>query len=159
MRLGCMAHQRPSAPAGNDGAGAADGVMIDATNLKLHAAADAGGRPTRCFLTAGQTSDDTGPAALPDCLPAGEWLITDRLHDADRFRGSVDGKGRCPCRPGQKSRGKAIRYGKRRYKRHQRIKIMFGKMKVWRRVATRDDTCARTFVLAMPPDATVSFRL
>jgi hypothetical protein len=92
-------------------------------------------------------------------IPLGHYMITDRVDDADRFRGSVDGKWRIPSRPGQTSRGKAIRYGKRRYKRHQRIKIMFGKMKVWRRVATRDDTCARTFVLAMPPDATVSFRL
>ncbi len=38
-------------------------------NTKLHAVADANGRPLSSFLTAGHVSDDTGPAALLDDLP------------------------------------------------------------------------------------------
>ena len=46
-------------------------------------------------------------------------------------------KGITPCIPGWKSRNKTIKYDKRRYKRRNRIEIMFGRLKDWRRVATR----------------------
>ena len=38
-------------------------------NTKLHAVTDAGGRPIRFFMTAGQVSDYTGAAALLGSLP------------------------------------------------------------------------------------------
>ena len=47
-------------------------------NTKLHAAADANGRPLSFFLTAGQVSDYIGAAALLDDLPKGPWLLGDR---------------------------------------------------------------------------------
>ena len=40
-------------------------------NTKLHAVADANGRPLSFFMTAGQVSDYTGAAALLDDLPKG----------------------------------------------------------------------------------------
>ena len=46
------------------------------------------------------------------------------------------------CTLGRKSRRKKIRFDRRRYKRRDRIKIMFGRLKDWRRVATRYDRCA-----------------
>ena len=48
-------------------------------NTKLHAVADADGRPIRFFMTAGQVSDYTGAAALLGCLPKAEWLLADRI--------------------------------------------------------------------------------
>jgi len=38
---------------------------------------------------------------------------------------------------------------KRRYKRRNRIEIMFGRLKDWRRVATRYDRCPRTVFSAI----------
>ena len=35
------------------------------------------------------------------------------------------------CIPGRKSRKKAVKYDKRRYKRRNRIEIMFGRLKDW----------------------------
>ncbi len=99
-------------------------------------------------MTAGQVSDDTGAAALLSSLPAAEWLIADRGYDADRFRDALKDKGIRPCIPGRKSRGEAVRYDKRRYKRRNRIEIMFGGLKEWRRIATRYDRCAKTFLSA-----------
>jgi transposase len=64
-----------------------------------------------------------------------------------------------PCIPGRKSGGKAVRYDKRRYRRRNRIKIMFGRLKVWRRVATRYDRCAKTILSAVALAATVMFWL
>ena len=59
--------------------------------------------------------------------------------------GRVERQGGTPCIPGRKSRGKVVRYDKRRYKRHNRIKIMFGRLKGWRRIATRYDRCPKAF--------------
>ena len=68
-------------------------------------------------------------------------------------------RGYAPCIPGRKSRGKAVRYDKRRYRRRNRIEIMFGRLKDWRRVATRYDRCAKTFLSAVALAATVMFWL
>jgi len=47
----------------------------------------------------------------------------------------------------------------RRYKRRNRIEIMFGRLKDWRRVATRYDRCSETFFSAIMLAATVLFWL
>lgn len=44
---------------------------------------DAGGRPLKFFMTAGQVSDDTGAAALLRSLPEAKWLIADSRDGAD----------------------------------------------------------------------------
>jgi transposase len=100
-------------------------------NTKLHAVTDADGRPIRFFMTAGQVSDYTGAAALLGSLPKAEWLLADRGYDADWFREALKDKGIKPCIPGRKSRGKPIKHDKRRYKRRNRIEIMFGRLKDW----------------------------
>jgi transposase len=48
---------------------------------------------------------------------------------------------------------------KRRYKRRNRIEIMFGRLKDWRRVATRYDRCPKVFLSAVALAATVMFWL
>jgi transposase len=106
-------------------------------NTKLHAVTDASGRPISFFITAGQVSDYTGAAALLDELPKAKWLLADRGYDADWFRDALQAKGITPCIPGRKSRNKTVKYDKRHYKRRNRIEIMFGRLKDWRRVATR----------------------
>jgi transposase len=120
---------------------------------------DAKGRPLRFFMTAGQLSDDTGAAALLGSLPDAEWPIADRGHDADGFREALKDKGTRPCIPGRKSHGKVVRYDKRRYKRRNRIEIMFGRHKDWRRIATRCDRCPKVFLSAIAIAATVLFWL
>ncbi|MFN4102556.1 MAG: transposase, partial [Pararhodobacter sp.] len=79
--------------------------------------------------------------------------------DADWFREALEDKGIKVCIPGRKSRKMAIKYDKRRYKRRKRIEIMFGRLKDWRRVATRYDRCPRTFFSAIALAVTVLFWL
>jgi transposase len=110
-------------------------------------------------MTAGQVSDYTGAAALLSSLPSADWLLGDRGYDADWFRKSLEDKGITPCIPGRKSRATPIRYDKRRYKRRSRIEITFGRLKDWRRVATRYDRCPKVFLSATGLAATVSFWL
>jgi len=93
-------------------------------NTKLHAVTDAKGRPLKFFMTAGQVSDYTGAAALLGSLPAAEWMLADRGYDADWFRDALKDKGIRPCIPGRKSRGKAVGYDRRRYKRRNRIETV-----------------------------------
>ncbi len=128
-------------------------------NTKLHAVTDTIGRPIRFFMTAGQVSDYTGARALVSNLPAAEWLLGDRGYDADWFREALVNIGIKPCIPGRKSRSKAIKYDKRRYKKRNRIEIMFGRLKDWRRVATRYDRCPKVFMSAIALAATVLFWL
>ena len=78
-------------------------------------------------------------------------MLADQRSDADGFRDALKDKGIRPCIPGRKSRGKTIRYGKRRYRRCNRIKIMCSRMDDRRRVATRYDRCAYTFLPAIAP--------
>ena len=97
--------------------------------------------------------------ALVSNLPAAEWLLGDRGYDADWFREALVNMGIKPCIPGRKSRSKAIKYDKRRYKKRNRIEIMFGRLKDWRRVATRYDRCPKVFMSAIALAATVLFWL
>src|SRR3982750_2035099 len=71
-------------------------------NTKLHAIADANGRPLSLFMTAGQVSDYSGAAALLDDLPKAQWLLGDRGYDAPWFRDALQEKGIKPCIPGAK---------------------------------------------------------
>lgn len=50
-------------------------------------------------------------------------------------------------------------YDKRRYKRRNRIEIMFGRLKDWRRVATRYDRCPKVFLSAIALAALVIYWL
>jgi len=54
-------------------------------NTKLHAVCDTSGRPIRFFMSAGQVSDYAGAAALLSSRLRAEWLLGDRVYDADCF--------------------------------------------------------------------------
>jgi transposase len=75
-----------------------------------------------------------------------------------RFTPVVEGLGRTILL-GRKSCGKAVKYDKRRYRRRNRIQILFGRLKDRRRIATRYDRCAKTFMPAVALAATVMFWL
>jgi transposase len=84
--------------------------------------------------------------ALLDSLPKADWLLADRGYDADWFREALADKGIKPCIPGRQSRERPIKHDKRRTRRRHRIEMMFGRLKDWRRVATRYDRCPIVFL-------------
>ncbi|WP_323008237.1 IS5 family transposase [Paracoccus sp. (in: a-proteobacteria)] len=128
-------------------------------NTKLHAICDSQGRPLNLFVTAGQVSDYIGARALLSSLPNVDWLLGDRGYDADWFREALKDKGIRACIPGRKQRKKTVKYDKRRYKRRNRIEIMFGRLKDWRRVATRYDRSPKVFLSAIALAAVVIYWL
>ena len=128
-------------------------------NTKLHAVTDAMGRPISFFVTAGQVRDYTGAAALLDGLPKADWLLGDRGFDAEWFRDALEEKEATPSIPGSKSRTKPVKYDKRRYKSRNRIEIMFGRLKGWKRAATGCDRCPTVCLSAVALAATALFWL
>ncbi len=52
-----------------------------------------------------------------------------------------------------------MKYDKWRYNRRNRIEIMFGRLKDWRRVTTRYDRCPETYLSPIALAATVLFWL
>ena len=77
----------------------------------------------------------------------------------DWFREALQDKGIRACIPGRKQRKTPVKYDTRRYKRRNRIEIMFGRLKDWRRVATRYDRCLKMFLSAIALAAVVIFWL
>jgi len=101
------------------------------------------------FLSEGQVSDYKGAHALIEQFPASKHLLADRGYDADWFREGLRRKGIEPCIPPKKNRKINIPYDKGLYKQRHKVENMFGKLKDWRRIATRYDRQAHTFFSAI----------
>ena len=128
-------------------------------NSKLHAVCDAAGRPLVLLLTQGQISDHKGARLMLDALPPAKALLGDRGYDSNWFRAALTQKGIAPCIPSSKSRKIAIPHDKTLYRKRHKIENMFGRLKDWRRIATRYDRCAQAFFSAICIAAAVAFYL
>jgi len=104
-------------------------------------------------------SDHRGAAMLLPELPPARELLADRGYDSNRFRAALTARGIVPCIPSTKSRKVPLPYDKVLYRQRHRIENMFGRLKDWRRVATRYDRCAHTFFSAICIAAAVTFWL
>jgi transposase len=99
-------------------------------------------------LTEGQTSDHVGAKLLYPALPDGAQatLIADKGYDSDDYRGALQAKGIRPCIPPRKGRIRPVAFCKTTYKQRHKVENMFGRLKDWRRVATRYDRRADVFM-------------
>ena len=99
--------------------------------------------------------------AAPDVLAAVPGrlrrLVADRGYDADALRRDLRAKGTKPVIPGCRSRKRPIRHDKRRYRDRWRIEAAIGRLKDFRRVATRYDKLAANFASAVSIAAIVAF--
>ena len=111
------------------------------------------------LLTEGQVNDHRGAAILLPALPDAEALIADRGYDSDSFRAALAHRGIEACIPGRANRREPLAYDTELYKRRNLIERRFGRLKDWRRIATRYDRCAHTFFSAICIAATVIFWL
>jgi transposase len=120
---------------------------------------DGDGKPLVMLLTEGQMSDHKGARLMLGALPAAQSLLGDRGYDSNRFRAALEDKGIKACIPSSKSRTIEIPHDKTLYRQRHKIENMFGRLKDWRRIATRYDRCAHTFFSAICIAATVTFYL
>ncbi len=128
-------------------------------NSKLHAICDGQGRPLIMLLSEGQMNDHKGAGLMIDALPPARELLADRGYDSDGFRAALAARGITPCIPPRKNRKSVIEYDKILYRQRHRIENTFGRLKDWRRIATRYDRCAHTCFSAICIAATVIFWL
>ncbi|WP_367159895.1 IS5 family transposase [Kozakia baliensis] len=129
-------------------------------NSKRHAVCDGQGRPVRLHLTAGQISDVKGADVLLADLPdETEEVIGDRGYDSNKISQSLAERNITACIPPKKNRKSKPPYDWHLYKKRHLIENMVAKLKDWRRVATRYDRCAHTFMSAIHINASFIFYL
>lgn len=104
-------------------------------------------------------SDYKGAQHIVQSLPRAGYMLGDRGYDADWFREALRDKGIEPCIPPKKNRKTHIPYDKTLYKKRHKVENMFGRLKDWRRIATRYDRCAHAFFSAILIAAIVIFYL
>ncbi|WP_420797086.1 IS5 family transposase [Altericroceibacterium spongiae] len=128
-------------------------------NSKLHAVCDGLGRPIILLLTEGQMSDHKGAVLLFPSLPRAKVLLGGKGYDSDWFRAALESQGIDVCIPPKANRKVQYYYDKQLYRQRHKVENMFGRIKDWRRVATRYDRCAHTFMSAISIAATVCYWL
>ena len=107
------------------------------------------------LLSEGQMSDYKGAALMLEALPKAKELLGDKGYDADWFRHALSKRGITACIPSKSNRRKPIEYDRVLYRERHKIENMFGRLKDWRRIHTRYDRCAHTFMSAICIAATV----
>jgi transposase len=126
-------------------------------NSKLHALCDEKGRPIVLCLSEGQLSDHVGAKLIYPAMPNAKVLIGDKGYDSDEFRDALKARKIKACIPPRSNRTAPSSYSIALYKKRHKIENMFAKLKDWRRIATRYDRCAHTFMSAICIAATIIF--
>jgi transposase len=111
------------------------------------------------MLSEGQMSGYKGAALMIDEIPKAKALLGDRGYDAAWFRHALTKRGITPCIPSKANRKIQILHDHTLYRQRHRIENMFGRLKDGRRIHTRYDRCAHTFMSAICIAAAVTFWL
>ena len=111
---------------------------------KIHAKVDAFGMPLRLIITPGQFAD-IGQAENLVGEDGCDNLLADRGYDSDDFRHFLEKKQIVSVIPGRSNRIKVVEYDKHTYKERNAVERFFGRLKEFRRIATRYDNTALMF--------------
>ena len=86
-------------------------------------------------------------------------MLADRGYDAVWFRDGLIERNIEPCIPSSRNRKDIIAHDVKIYRARHKIENIFGRLKDWRRVATRYDRCPVVFLSAIALAPTVLFWL
>jgi transposase len=111
------------------------------------------------LLSEGQMSDYKNAALMLDASPPAKQLLADKGYDADWFCQALAARGITPCIPSKSNRKTPIEHDRGLYRQRHIIENMFGRLKDRRRIHTRYDRCAHTFMSAICIAAAVIFWL
>ncbi len=106
---------------------------------KIHALADALGRPIRLMLSPGQAYDGHTAEQLLTALPEGCRLLADRAYDSNAIRALLAAQGAEAVIPSMPQRNPVIPHDREAYKARNMVERFFNKLKHFRAVATRYD--------------------
>ena len=124
-----------------------------------HALTDAYCRPIAFLLTGGQVADCTAADSLLDRLLAAEILHGDKGYDSDAVRRKIESKGAAPNIPPKINRRWKNCFSPWLYRHRNAIERMFGRLKDFRRIATRYDRLASNFLASVCLAATLCYWL
>ena len=135
------------------------GVTKGGRNSKIHAVVDEECRPWVFVLTPGNTADCTLAETCVSLILGIAGLVADNGYDTDAFRAFLKDQKIKPVIPGKSNRKKRIRHNKKAYKKRNVIERCFGRLKDFRRIATRYDKLAGNFFSALCLVAIVAYWL
>jgi transposase len=141
------AHAAPRAEKG--GTQSADRRSRGGRTTKIHALTDACCRPVAFLLTGGHVADCIARDELLDRLVTAEILYGDKGYDSNAVRRKIESKGAAPNIPPQTTRHWKNCFSPWLYHHRNAIERIFGRLKDFRRIATRYDRLARNFLAAV----------
>ena len=112
---------------------------------KLHAVVDALGNPLRLALTPGQQADCTVAAELLAGLSVGA-VLADKAYDTDALVAEITRAGAMVVVPSKSSRRATRTLDHNLYADRNKIERFFNRLKQYRRLATRYDKSAASFL-------------
>jgi transposase len=111
--------------------------------------ADDQGRPVAFALTPGNLADISMAIPLLQGIAPPRRLIADKAYDADKLRNWLTARRIKAVIPSNATRRTPYPLDRAAYRRRNVIERMFGKLKNWRRIATRYDRLARNYLAAI----------
>jgi transposase len=106
---------------------------------------DALGNPLRVILSAGQIADiDCAPLLIKN-LPS-QAVVADKGYDANHFVATIETAGAVPVIPPRSNRLTPREFDRHLYRARNLIERFFARIKQFRRIATRYDKLARSFL-------------
>ena len=114
---------------------------------RTHVRANAAGLPIGFVITPGEAHDVKAYGALMDeAAPEPKMLLADRGYDADAIRADVEERGGTPVIPTKRNRKVQVVIDGAIYALRNRIERAIGRLKNARRVATRYDKTATSYL-------------
>ena len=110
-------------------------------------------------LTGGNAADAPQAAQLLADLPEGVIVLADKAYDADAIRRLIEERGAVPNIPFKANRRWKGCFSPFLYKGRNAIERMFCRLKDFRRIATRYDKRADTFLAALQIAAIIAYWL
>lgn len=110
-------------------------------------------------MTGGQVADCRAAELLLGRVPQGVLLLADRGYDTDAVRAAVSDGGSTPNIPPKSNRRFKPPFSPVLYRARNAIERMFGRLKDFRRIATRYDKLATNFLAAVHLTAAISYWL
>lgn len=116
-------------------------------------------RPIAFLLTGGNVADCTAADILLEQLPRTRLVHGDKGYDSDAVRRKIERRGAAPNIPPKANRRWKNCFSPYLYRDRNAIERSFGRLKDFRRIATRYDRSATNFLAAVCIAATVSYWL
>jgi transposase len=116
---------------------------------KVHVVCDGQGQPLGLVLTPGQQHESTvfeTAMATVESLPRPAKLAGDKAYRAKRIREWLSGRGIEAVIPTQKNEPRQEDFDRESYRRRNVVERLIGRLKEWRRIATRYEKLAVNFL-------------